>query len=311
MRVVVALGGNALEAADVGVGLTDTAAQLAELVAEGHEVVITHGNGPQVGELLLDQEARGVDRHARAPLDVLVAMTQAQLGYRLQQAIEDELIAHDDHTDVVTIITEVVVHQEDPAFEEPTKPIGPKLSERPDDGRAYVRTSDGRWRRLVASPEPVHVVEHAALRAIIEDGIVPICAGGGGIPVVRDGVRLRGVEAVIDKDLAAVVLARAVGADVLVIATDVENAVVGYGTPEARPIGRTTPTELAALAEEGHFASGSMGPKVEAVRQFVAGGGSLAVITTLDRIDEAVDGDVGTAVHPDHLASTRPDHPFH
>ena len=297
MRVVVALGGNARETAGGGGGdLTDTAVQMAELVAEGHEVVITHGNGPQVGELLLDQEARGPQRHARLPLDVLVAMTQAQLGYRLQLAIEDELVAHDDHTDVVTVITEVIVDVDDPAFHEPTKPIGPKLAEHPDDGRAYARTSDGRWRLLVSSPEPVHIVEHAALRAIIEDGIVPICAGGGGVPVVRDGARLRGVEAVIDKDLASALVAATVDADVLLILTDVPFVELDHGTPEARPLTELTVADAAALRT--HFGAGSMGPKVRAAAR-AASEGRVAVIAGLGDALGALRGVAGTRVVAD------------
>jgi carbamate kinase len=196
------------------------------------------------------------------------------------------------------------VDGDDPGFRRPTKPIGRYLPA--DEARVLVehgQTWEDRgergWRRVVASPEPLEVLDAPAVRALLEAGFLPVANGGGGVPVVReaDG-SLRGVEAVIDKDLGAVVLARSVDADALVIATDVENAVVGYGTPDARPLGRTPVAEMRRLAGEGHFASGSMGPKVDAACRFVEGGGRLAVITSLERIAEALDGDAGTVVEP-------------
>jgi carbamate kinase len=300
VRIVVALGGNALDA-PTGATATQarvqrTAAQLARLILAGYEVVITHGNGPQVGELLLDQEARADRGRDRLPLDVLVAMTQAQLGYVLQREIEDELVAAGDHTDVVTVVTEIVVAEDDPAFDEPTKPVGPRLDARPDDRHPYLEGADGRWRRLVASPEPRHLVEHATLRAIVDDGIVPICAGGGGVPVVREGDRLRGVEAVIDKDLAGALLAREIGAERFAILTDVAGVAVGYGTDDEHWLEQVTTADLRRLQGQGEFAAGSMGPKVEAACRFVEASGGVAAIGALDDVAATVRGRAGTQV---------------
>ncbi len=322
MRVLVALGGNAMTGPGGSVGPGDQIAavgkasrEIARLVASGHEVVLTHGNGPQVGNILVKNEIAAAVVPP-VPLDWCGAQTQGTIGFILVNALETALAEVGCDVRPAALVSRTLVDSDDPGWAKPTKPIGRHLSHDEaavlmEHGQVWEDRGEKGWRRIVASPTPREVLEGPAIAALLDAGLMVIAGGGGGIPVVResDG-SLRGVEAVIDKDLAAVVLARAVGADVLVIATDVENAIVGYGTPEARPIGRTTPTELAALAAEGHFASGSMGPKVEAVRQFVAEGGSLAVITTLDRIDEAVLGEVGTAVLPDHDDHTRPDHPF-
>lgn len=292
MRVVVALGGHALEGLSDTGGVGPAARHLADLITTGHEVVITHGNGPQVGALLLDQESRGSVRGEPEPLDVLVAMTQAQLGYLLQRDIEDELVSRGDHTDVVTIVTEVEVDGEDPAFDEPTKPVGPTLPERPDDGKPYRETEAG-WRRLVPSPEPVHLVERRALRAMVEDGIVPICAGGGGVPVVRRRNRLIGVEAVVDKDLSSALVATDLRADALVVLTDVPNVMLGYGTSEEEPLDELTTGDARALL--GRLEAGTMRPKVTAAVR-AAESGMLSVIASLDEAVAAVSGEAGTVV---------------
>lgn len=293
MRVVIALGGNALEGIEDTGSVGDTASQLADIVLAGHELIVTHGNGPQVGELLLDQEARGGDRADPLPLDVLVAMTQAQLGYLLQREIEDELVARGDHTDVVTVVTEVVVDVEDPEFERPTKPVGPRYTRRPEDDHDYVELDDGRWRRVVPSPAPRHLVEYQALRAIVDDGIVPICGGGGGIPVVRHGDRLRGVEAVIDKDATSALVASVIDAEALVILTDVANVERGHGTPAAEPIDELTVSEAHALLPG--LPAGSMEPKVRAAAR-AAADGRLAVIARLGDAIAALEGEAGTRV---------------
>ncbi len=292
MRVVVALGGHALEGLSHTGGVGPAARQLAELITAGHEVIITHGNGPQVGELLLDQEARGAGRDAPEPLDVLVAMTQAQLGYLLQRDIEDELVSRGDHTDVVTIVTEVEVDEDDPAFAAPSKPVGPTLTERPDDGHPYRRT-DGGWRRLVPSPDPIHLIERRALRAMVADGIVPICAGGGGVPVVRRHNRLIGVEAVIDKDLSSALVAADLGADALVVLTDVPNVMLDHGTPDEKPLDELTTGDARILL--GRLEEGTMRPKVAAAVR-AAEAGMRAVIASLDAAVPAVEGDAGTVV---------------
>ncbi len=311
MRVLVALGGNAMIGPDGSAApgaqiaaVTEAAGEIANLVVAGHEVVLTHGNGPQVGNLLVKNELAAAVVPP-VPLDWCGAQTQGTLGFILLDALEPALRAVGSDVHPAALVSRTLVAVDDPGFAAPSKPIGRHLPAGEaqllvEHGETWEDRGEKGWRRVVASPQPLEVLEGPAIRALLEAGLLVIAGGGGGIPVVRepDG-SLRGVEAVIDKDLSAVVLARAVGAEALVVATDVENAVVGYGTPGARPIGATTPSELRALAGEGHFASGSMGPKVDAVCRFVEGGGALAVITSLARIDDALSGEAGTVVRPD------------
>jgi carbamate kinase len=299
VRIVVALGGNALgppEHTEKTRSLVRrNAEELATLVVDGHELIIVHGNGPQVGELILDQEARGPERAEPLPLDVLVAMTQAQIGYLLQQALEDELVARDDHTDVVTLVTEVVVDPDDPEFGAPTKPVGPWYENRPAGEHPYVE-SGGRWRRVVPSPAPVHLVERRALRAIVEGGIVPICGGGGGVPVIREPQnRLRGVDAVVDKDATSALIARDLEAEALLILTDVDHVERHHGTDEAEPLHRMTVAEADVMLAE--LPAGSMGPKVRAARD-AASEGRLAVIARLGQALAALRGEAGTRIEP-------------
>lgn len=299
MRIVVALGGNALDAntrAGERARITRTAQQLGELCLAGHEVIITHGNGPQVGELLLDQEARiGKQRARPLRLDVLVAMTQAQLGYRLQQSLTTELRRKGDARGVVAVVTQVVVGVDDPAFSRPSKPIGPTRDERPDGDDSWARTADGRWRRVVPSPEPRTIVERDALRAIVEDGVVPICGGGGGVPVVASGDRLRGVEAVVDKDATSALIASDLGADALLILTDVEAVQIGYGTPDARALRELTVGDARDLVAAGEAGAGSMGPKLLAAAR-AAEEGRTAIIGRLGDAGAALAGRSGTSV---------------
>lgn len=264
---------------------------VAELRAHGHQVILTHGNGPQVGNVLLKNQL-SADVVPPVPLDWCVATTQATIGTLVLNALGGR---------TAVVVTRTLVDAADPAFADPVKPIGRYFTEEEAArferfGETWRRFDKG-WRRVVASPEPVEILDAEAAVALMESGFTVVAAGGGGVPVVRepDGT-LRGVAAVIDKDLAAAVLARDVKASTLVIATNVPNAFVGYGTPQQRPIGRVTPEELRALQAEGHFARGSMGPKIEAAARFVENGGERAVITTLERIGEALDGEVGTVV---------------
>ncbi len=282
--------------------VTAASAEIARLVAAGHEVVVTHGNGPQVGNLLVKNELAAAVVPP-VPLDWCGAQTQGTLGFILLDALEPALAAVGSTVRPAALVSRTLVDIDDPGFARPTKPIGRHLPAEDAQvlighGETWEDRGEKGWRRVVASPQPIEVLEGPAIRALLDAGLMVIAGGGGGIPVVRDADgSLRGVEAVIDKDLSAVVLARAVSADALVIATDVDNAVVGFGTPDARPLGATTPSELRGLSE--HFASGSMGPKVDAVCRFVEGGGSLAVITSLARIDDALSGTAGTVVRPD------------
>ena len=324
MRVVAALGGNAIQprtgrgsAAEQRAAVAGACRELAALVAAGHELVVTHGNGPQVGALLLQQRA-AEQEVAPMPLDVLDAQTQGQLGYLLAQQLGNALRAWPHPRPVAAVVTQVVVDPDDAAFAEPDKPVGPHYTETElefraqratgaaghrtgadrwvVDGALYRKGAGGTWRRVVPSPRPVDVVEADAVRRLLSAGMVPVCGGGGGCPVARDpaGV-LSGVEAVVDKDRTAALLAQLVDADVLLILTDVERVCLHYGTPRERPLQRLTAAQARRHLAAGHFPAGSMGPKVEAAAE-VAGRGGRAVITSLDRAADAVGGAAGTVV---------------
>jgi len=307
-KLVIAIGGNALlppgQAADATVQrrrIETTCARLADLVKEGHDVVLTHGNGPQVGNILLQNEE---SRHLvpPMPLDVCGAESQAQIGYLLAQALQNEFSARGIHRGVACLLTQVVVDAADPAFANPTKPIGPYY-QREDEivvkrakGWKMVYDQRGGWRRVVPSPRPVEIVEADEIRRLVEDGDgrVVIGAGGGGIPVVRRGGKLIGVEAVIDKDLAAAVLARALGWGHLVIATDVPQVALEFGTPNQRFVDRLSVAEAKKHLAAGQFPPGSMGPKIEAALDFLEQGGERVVITDLEHLVPAVAGKAGT-----------------
>jgi carbamate kinase len=313
MRVLVALGGNAITGPDGSAtpqaqeaAVARAASDLADLVKDGHDVVLTHGNGPQVGNLLVKNEL-AASVVPPVPLDWCGAQTQGTIGMLLLNALDGELARRGLDRRVAVVVTRTLVDSGDKGFDEPSKPIGRHLPA--DEARTLIEhgqvwrdRGEKGWRRVVASPEPLEVLDAPAVRALSGAGFLVVAAGGGGVPVVLDDGTLRGVEAVIDKDLAAALLARSLGSDVLVIATDVEHAVAGWGTSHARPLGRTTPAQLRDLAAEGHFASGSMGPKVEAVARFVEQGGRRAAITSLDHIVAAVAGDAGTIVEPETAA---------
>jgi len=310
VRVLLALGGNAMTNAEGRARPEDqiAAAQVAmeavaELLAHDVEVVITHGNGPQVGNLLVKNELAAAVVPP-VPLDWCGAQTQATLGFILMDALDASLLRRGVLRRSATVVTRALVDSDDPGFTKPTKPIGRFLPAEEaavlvEHGEVWEDRGEKGWRRVVASPEPLEIVDAPAVRALIDVGFVVVANGGGGIPVVHDGEGyLRGVEAVIDKDLGAALLARSVDVDVLVIATDVPHAVLHYGTPEAEDVGTVSVDQMRSYAEEGHFASGSMGPKVEAACRFVEHGGSRAIITDLAHLTEALRGDVGTVVVP-------------
>jgi carbamate kinase len=310
---MLALGGNAMTNAEGRARPEDQIAAaevamgaVAELIAHDVEVVITHGNGPQVGNLLVKNELAAAVVPP-VPLDWCGAQTQATLGFVLMDALDAALAGRGLDKPSATVVTRALVDAKDPGFVKPTKPIGRYL---PADeaqllvehGEVWEDRGDKGWRRVVASPEPLDILDAPAVLELIRAGFVVVANGGGGIPVVRreDG-SLSGIEAVIDKDLGAALLGVLVDADVLVVATDVPQAVLRFGTPEAEPVGRVSLSQMRAYAGEGHFASGSMGPKVDAVCRFVQGTDLPGVITSLDRIVEAVTdvGAVGTVVVPD------------
>lgn len=287
-------------------------AGVADLVAAGVEVVITHGNGPQVGNLLVKNEL-AASVVPPVPLDWCGAQTQATLGFVLMNALEPALAARGARRPAAALVTRALVDADDPAFARPTKPIGRYLTAADaavliDHGQQFEDRGPRGWRRVVASPEPLEILDAGAVSALAAQGFIVIANGGGGIPVVRepDG-RLRGIEAVIDKDLGACLLARATGADRLVIATDVPHASLGFGTDAEQPLGEVPVGALRAHAAAGEFGSGSMGPKVEAACRFVEASGSPAVITSLDRIGAGVRGEAGTIVLPDPTAEEEPD----
>ncbi len=308
-RVVIALGGNAiLRSKELNSyeeqfeNVRRTCAQVAALIHEGMQVVLTHGNGPQVGNLLIQNEA-AAELVPSVPLDVCGAETQGQIGYMLSQALRNELRALGVHRPVATVITQVLVDADDPAFAQPTKPVGPFLSR--DVAEQRVRDKDETWaeidargwRKLVASPQPRGVVESDAISTLVDRGVLVVASGGGGVPVLRrpDG-RLRGVEAVVDKDTAAYRLAIELRADVLLILTDVAGVAVNFGKPDQRFLGRITLGEMEDILVREPFSSGSMGPKVRAAYRFVRDGGRQATICALEEALAGLRGESGTVI---------------
>jgi carbamate kinase len=307
VRLVVALGGNAIlrrdergTAAEQRAAIREACDGLAALAASGNDLVVVHGNGPQVGALML-QHASAEAVVPAMPLDVLVAQTQGSLGYLIQQELGAALRRRGIDVPVIAIVTEVLVDPADPAFLRPTKPIGPHLSaaaagELRRSGVPVTEVPGGAWRRIVPSPKPVALVEDAAVRALIAAGMVPVVAGGGGIPVVREGNGYRGVEGVIDKDLAAALIAEVANADALVILTDVERVLVDRGTRTERAADKLTIEEAEAALNAGQFPPGSMGPKIEAA-VVAARAGRRAIIGALSNAAAILDGS-GTEIVP-------------
>ena len=308
-RVLITLGGNAILPAR-GTGTFDeqcaitrlTMQPIAALIQRGVRVVLSHGNGPIVGNILIRNEAAR-EQIPPMPLDVCGADSQGGIGYMMQQALDNELRRLNLQRPVTTVVTQVVVDERDPAFRRPTKPIGPFYTQErarllaKEKGWTVTEDAGRGWRRVVASPKPLEVVEITAIRKLVEDGVIVIAAGGGGIPVARQwDDTLHGVEAVIDKDLASSLLARLLGCEMLCIITGVDRVALHYGKPEQRELPCATAEELSEYAAAGHFPAGSMGPKVQAAIEFVRGGGREVVITSPARLMEALEGTTGTRV---------------
>ncbi len=307
--IVVALGGNAIQknnkerdAESQMKNVRETAKYLAEMISEGYNLVITHGNGPQVGDILLRNEiaAKSVPP---MPLDVCGAESQGMIGYWIQQALRDELEERGIKKPVATVVTQVIVEEDDPAFQNPTKFIGPTYSEEEAKKlmreKGYVMKYDvgrGGWRRVVPSPDPKEIVEIDGIKALISAGCIPVCVGGGGIPVVRKGKKLRGVEAVIDKDLATERLASQLRADKMLILTAVEKVYLNFGKPNQEALDEIKVSEAKRYLKEGHFPPGSMGPKVLASIRFVEHTGNVAIISSLEKALEALKGKTGTRI---------------
>ena len=311
-RIVVALGGNAIlrskqlsSYAEQFDNVRRTCAQVAELVAEGYQPILTHGNGPQVGNLLIQNEA-AARLVPPVPLDVCGAETQGQIGYMIQQALRNELSARGLSRPVVGVLTQVLVDADDPAFATPSKPVGPFLPREVaeqrtrDKGETWAMIDARGWRKLVPSPQPGRIVEIDVIRALLDAGAVVIACGGGGVPVLRrpDG-GLEGVEAVVDKDLAAARLAVEVGAGQLLILTDVPGVAIDFGKPTQRFVRRIGLGEFGSLLVREPFSAGSMGPKVRAAFRFVHDGGGRAIICALEDARAGLRGEAGTVIVPD------------
>ncbi len=305
---VVAVGGNSITKAgqrgtipEQFANARETARHIAGMIEKGWDVVITHGNGPQVGSILLRAEMASTVLPG-LPLDTCGADSQGAMGYMIQQMLGSELAKKGIKRDVVTVVTQVVVDAADPAFEKPAKPIGPFYTReqaekrQEEDGWDVVEDANRGWRRVVASPIPVRVVEAASIEALLKAGSLVIAVGGGGIPVVEVADGLKGVEAVIDKDHASRLLGNDIGADMLLISTDVEQVALNFGKDDEVRLDRMTVDEAKRYHAEGHFAPGSMGPKVIAGIDFIEGGGKEVLITNPASIGRALDGETGTRI---------------
>ncbi len=309
-RIVLALGGNAILTDDASAAaqrraLYKASSQLCELVKRGDELVIAHGNGPQVGNLYLQQKAVDSRKNPAMPMDTCVAMTQGSIGYWLQNAFYEALDQVGLRKNVVSLVTQVEVDERDQAFSHPTKPIGPFLTEEEareameKEGGCYVEDSGRGWRKVVPSPKPVNIVEFPAVRQLVNRDNIVICGGGGGIPVVRSQAGYKGMEAVIDKDLAAEKLAELIDADILLILTGVSRVCVNYNKPGQQELECVTTEQLKQYIEEKQFPEGSMLPKIQAAIRFVESGTKKkAIITSIDQL-----GGIGQGAGTEIIAS--------
>lgn len=301
--LIIALGGNALikegqrgsleEQLD---NLRTPIRQIAELCLD-YNIIITHGNGPQVGNLLLQQECipLGDTSVSTMPLAILVAETQGQIGFMIESTLDEELMRKgiDEQKLFLTVLTYVEVDPGDPGFKNPTKPIGPYFS----SARPGLVVSSKGWRRLVASPKPKKIIQWREIKKLVEEKFIVIACGGGGIPVIKEGNLFHGVEAVIDKDLASARLGEQIGANILLIATDIEKVALNFGKPNQTNLNGLSISEAKKYLEEGQFPAGNMGPKIEAVVNFLEAGGERAIITSIEKIDAALKGEAGTQIY--------------
>ena len=305
---LIAVGGNSLiragEKGTIAEQLANarrTAAAIVALIHDGHSLVVTHGNGPQVGASLLRSE-RASDQVYSHSLDVCDASTQGEIGYLLQQSIANEMAASGLEIPVATVLTQVVVSRDDPAMSRPTKPVGPFYSQADAEDRRrqlgwqIVEDASRGYRRVVPSPEPIEIVELEVVRMLMDRGVLVIAVGGGGIPVVRSGDRLDGIEAVIDKDRASALLATKLGVDRFIISTDADRVYLDYRKPTQRPIAAATLAEMEAHMADGQFPPGNMGPKIESALRFIRAGGHEVIITSNEHLARAVAGEAGTHI---------------
>lgn len=306
-KIVIALGGNALgnTLAEQMVAVKSTAKAIVDLIEQGNDVIISHGNGPQVGMInsAMTEFHKTNKKYSICPMSVCVAMSQGYIGYDLQNSIREELLNRNINKGVSTIITQVEVDPKDSAFDNPTKPIGAFMSKEEADsiikeGKKVIEDSGRGYRRVVASPKPIGIVEVDTIKTLVESGHVVIACGGGGIPVVSEGNHLKGVGAVIDKDYASCVLAKAIDADCFIILTAVEQVAINFGKENEKWLGEVSTKEMRQYVEEGHFAPGSMKPKVEAGIDFAdSKEGRYSLITLLEKAKDGIEGKTGTKIN--------------
>jgi len=311
---VIALGGNAIKqpnelgtAQEQMKNIKNSCQQILQIIQAGYEVVLTHGNGPQIGNLLIQQET-GIPKVPGQHMDICGAMSQGQIGYMIQQTLVNGLKAYNLNLNVVTVITQVLVNREDPDFRSPSKPIGPfydqETGKRNQFEKGYqikqvLPNGEKPFRRVVSSPDPIKILEGKALKKLVDAGMIVIASGGGGVPIIlNDHGELEGVEGVTDKDLSGEKLAEAVGADILMILTDMNKVKLGFGTPEEKDLDKIDVTQAKRYLKEGHFLPGSMAPKILACLRFIEYGGEKAIIAALDKSWEAIQGQEGTHIIP-------------
>ena len=310
--VVIAIGGNAiLREGQVGTveeqlaNVDSACGPIVDLYAKGFRIILVHGNGPQVGNILLQVEA-AADTVAPQTIDLAGAQTQGQLGYMIQRSVHNHFTRRGVAGKITSVVTQVIVDKNDPAFRNPTKPIGPFYTEerareiQAEHPDAVMKEDSGRgWRWVVASPKPLRIIERDSVRSLLDQSHIVVSGGGGGIPVAMEGDHYVGVEAVVDKDLVAAIIARDLDADKLVILTGVDQVFVDFGKPTQKPIFRMSVQEAEGYMAEGQFPEGSMKPKIEAALGYLAGGGREVIITSIDKLSEALEGKSGTAIYQD------------
>ena len=312
-KVVVALGGNAILSTDASAkaqqeALIETAKYLVKFIEQGDELIISHGNGPQVGNLLIQQQAADSEKTPAMPLDTCVAMTEGSIGYWLQNAMGEVLKEKGIDKDVVSLVTQVIVDENDPSFKNPSKPVGPFYTEEEAneqmkaDSTVTFKEDAGRgWRKVVASPKPISIKEARVIETLVEQGVITVSVGGGGIPVVETATGLEGREAVIDKDFASEKLAEIIDADLLIVLTGVDNVYVNYQKPDQKKLETVSVSEMKQYIDENQFAPGSMLPKVEAAIAFVeAKPKAKAIITSLENIENLLASEEGTIIVADN-----------
>jgi carbamate kinase len=305
--IVAALGGNAIikkgqrgTIEEQFANTFESMGHIAHLIRSSHQLVLTHGNGPQVGFIMIQVEA-AIGKAPYMPLNVDVAQSQGSMGYMIAQSLKNQLMDHHLNTRVTAVMTQVLVDPHDPAIEHPTKPVGPFYNKKRGKelerfGHAVIEDSGRGWRRVVPSPRPVEIIEVDIIRDLLLDGVIVIACGGGGIPVVKEQGALKGVDAVVDKDLASSLLAAKINAELLIFLTSVDKVALHFNTPEQVDLDRLTSAQARRYLAEGHFPPGSMGPKIQAAVEFLSTGGRKAIVCKAESVVEALEGRAGTLI---------------